>query len=465
MMIQTKHELLKAYQEISSNHLMEHVRKLSHPSMRGRMPGDIGYERASCYIEEKFVEYGLEPLGISGSFRQPFSMEINRVISAEVSFRDSNGMIHNLALGQDFVCRGLTGCGNIKGDMVFVGYAQEDDPVDELADVDLNGKIAVSFKYPPPWSDNRRGELPRSKAHRLKDRGAIGLVLIPNPNRSEPDRISASLVESPDPLPDFPMIVLSENIATSLFDFGENTLASRQFRIDQLKESASGEIHGRMAIKLDTEHNPDGKCWNIIGLLKGRDPGLSSEAIVLGAHLDHVGIQGETVIFNGAQDNASGSAAILEIARILSNGHRPARSILFILFGAEEAGIIGSLYYGKHPAWPLNKTTAMLNLDCMGAGTGLDARGRTTHPHLFKHLDDMNQTYIQLPDTQADHPAGGADAEAFERAGIPNVFIVAKDPYQHLHMATDKPETLNPTVFESITRLTYLTAVSLLNNE
>lgn len=454
------HELVESTNSLVAQLLMEHVHNLTVPEMRGRMPGDIGYARACTYCERVFQDLKLVPHGDNGTYRQHFTLETNRIVEAKVSCNLPNGELRPLALGPDYLCRGLSGGGSVTGPVVFVGHARDDDQLPELTGLELSGSIALSFKYPPSWQTGQRGELPREKAHRLKKLGVLGLAMVPNPNGPQRDRLSASLMEELPYLPDFPMIVLSEDLATKLMTHNGATLASRQYQIDTLKQPASGHVPARMSIHLETDWREHGDCWNVIGVLPGSDPRVADQAVMIGAHLDHVGIQGERVIFPGAQDNASGVAAMLTLARTMTLGKRPRRTIIFIAFGAEEAGIKGSRYCADHPPWPIAHIGAMFNLDCMGAGTGLDARGRKHYPELFTILDHWNESVIHVPDTQAEHPAGGADAEPFHQAGIPNMFIVSQKPYEHLHSATDKPETLNPVLFEAITRLVYLTVMT-----
>lgn len=440
---------------ISSGQLMHHVRILASPVMRGRMPGDAGYEQASRYVESEFSAIGLLPLGDNGSFRQHFPLETNHIKRAAARFYLPSGTSRELRLGTDFICRGLTDGAHIRAPLTFVGYGRQDGPGDELA-VDLTGRIAIDFKHPAPFAKDKPTDLPRARARRYHERGAIGLAIVHNPNHPDPDRLSASLMEDAEPLPGVPLIVLSAPFALSLFNQPTQTLAARQYRIDCLGQTASDAIEGELEIDIDASPNRSGSCWNAIGVLPGSDPELAHEAIIIGAHLDHVGIQGESVIFHGAQDDVSGVAALIEIARELAQQKWP-RTIIFIAFGAEETGIIGSLYYGAHPAWSLERTIGMYNLDCMGAGIGLDTRGRKHHPDFFRTWDALNAQHFHIDDTCADHVAGGADAEPFERAGVTNMFIVAKQPYQHLHMASDTPDTLNPPLLESITRLTCMT--------
>ncbi len=459
-MIKTESTLINRYTDIRASNLMHHVRALASNAMRGRMPGDIGYRNAMDYVTNYFAQIGLAPGFHGSSYEQAFNLETCRVLSASVSLTRSGYDTQALIPGEDFICRSLTGNGRVSGDMVFVGYCSDDDDFNELEGLDLQDKIAVSFKHPPPWHEGRP-VLPREKANRLKKRGAKALVIVPNPNRKQPDRLSGSLVEQGDYIPGFPLIVLSEPCAEKLFDDGRVTLSDCQFRVDTFRDNVSGPLGASMSIDVETEHDANGVSWNAAGYLQGSDPVLSRETIVIGAHLDHVGIQCESVIFNGAQDNASGVAAVLEIARLFASGPRFPRSLQFVLFGAEEAGLIGSLYYAKNPGQPLKDTVAMLNLDCMGAGAGSDMRGRKAYPELFELFDLMNEKYVGIPDTNENHPPGGADAKPFEDAGIPNMYFVGMHPYRHLHMVSDTPETLNPALFEGITRLAYLTAAGL----
>ena len=455
-----KQSWLDSARDISSDNLMRHVLALTEAEMRGRMPGDSGYDLACQYVETCLKSYGLTPPW-PDNFRQEFTLETNRIVTCAGIYHSDTGP-RKWELGTDYICRGLTSGGNIRAPLVFIGYGLQDDTLDELAAVPLAGRIAVAFKYPPKLFPNPHDFLPRSRAHRLIKQGAKGLILVPNPLREAPDRLSASLMESGSFLPDFPMIVLSQEAADELMNFDDQTLSSRQYKIDEHRASASCEIPGEAEIKITVDHNPEGLSWNVLGILKGEDQSLAKEALLIGSHLDHVGIQGEAVTFPGAQDDASGVAAMLEIAREMAN-QRPARSVIFAAFCAEESGLKGSKYYVANPIWPLADTRFMLNLDCMAAGDGLDTRGRKDFPGLFEIADYWNREFIGIPDTMALHGAGGADAEPFHQAGIPNMFWVSRNPYAHLHMCSDMPATLNPILFESITRLIYLTAATLLD--
>lgn len=449
---------------ITSSSLMKHVNYLASDYMRGRMPGDIGYQRAVEYVEGCLTELDLKPAFSDNAYRQAFQIETCCIHEPTVKLTSIIGGQRVLELGRDYVCRGLTGDADISGELVFVGYCSTDDTLNELDDIDLDGKIAVSFKHPPPWAEKGETLLPREKAHILKQRGAKGLLIVPNPNRSYPDRLSVSMVEKGEYIPGFPLLVISEQLANELLCFDQKTLSSRQYELDQKRRVQSGTVPASIDIKLTTDHDPDGVTWNVGAVLPGTDPALAHETVVVGAHLDHVGIQGD-VIFNGAQDNASGVASVLEIARVLKQQTRLRRSVEFVFFGAEEAGLFGSMHYVDNYAGGISNIKAMLNLDCMGAGSGLDMHGRPAYPELFEILDRLNKEYVNINDVRKDHPAGGADAKPFEDKGVPNMYFVSSDAYRHLHMSSDKDDTVNPALLTDITRLAALVTAEIASQE
>ena len=196
---------------------------------------------------------------------------------------------------------------------------------------------------------------------------------------------------------------------------------------------------------------------NVIGLLEGSDPILKDEYLVIGAHLDHVGSQAG-LLFPGANDNASGSAAIIELAKAFQlDGTKPKRSILFVLFASEEQGLFGSKYFVENMKINPDKIVAMFNLDCIGYGDSIQVGNGKTSPGLWsltRNIDNENFNLL-IEDTWS---GGGADLTPFYEKGIPGLYFVSKYSYDHLHLPTDTPETLNPDLFEKIVKLAYLTA-------
>ena len=184
----------------------------------------------------------------------------------------------------------------------------------------------------------------------------------------------------------------------------------------------------------------------------------------MGAHLDHVGSQAGKIFFPGANDNASGSAALLQIARAFSSlKEKPKRSIIFVFFASEEQGLNGSKFFADNMPFSKEKVKAMINMDCVGYGDSIQVGGGESAPsfwNIAKQIDTDNDRLLVTRTWKG----GGADAEPFFSKGIKTLYFVTTNSYKHLHMLTDTPETLNQNLFEAITRLAYLTAMNIAND-
>ena len=199
------------------------------------------------------------------------------------------------------------------------------------------------------------------------------------------------------------------------------------------------------------------KTFNVVGYIEGSDPRLSMN-ILSGAHLDHVGYQGDKLYFPGANDNASGVAGLIAIAEAINKSTtKPLRSVVFVAFSSEESGLKGSKYFVANMPINADKVVAMLNFDCIGQGDSIAIGGRLSYPKLWKKAKkiDKRNTKLLSPKTFG---GGGADAQPFYEAGIPTLYFNTSGGYKYLH-ATDKPETLNPEVFEKVVHLGYLTTM------
>jgi hypothetical protein len=198
---------------------------------------------------------------------------------------------------------------------------------------------------------------------------------------------------------------------------------------------------------------------NVVGLLPGEGP-MADEVIVVGAHYDHLGYRaknGEVTVFNGANDNASGTAAVLEIARLLSQREQKLpRTVLFIAFSAEERGLVGSFFYVKHPVLPLEKTVAMVNLDMVGCmeGSRIMASGSGTSKLLARMVSRVSREHefnlIEMPGS-----IGGSDHIAFYTHEVPVVHFITTGGWKDYHKPTDDVETLD---YEGIARISRMAA-------
>lgn len=200
---------------------------------------------------------------------------------------------------------------------------------------------------------------------------------------------------------------------------------------------------------------------NVIGILEGSDAKLKKEVIVIGGHYDHIGVDKKGDVFNGADDDASGTSVMMEIAQAFGTAkEKPKRTIVFIAFGAEEAGLEGSDYYAKHPVRPIDKTVLMINLEMMGRGdpgriTVMRFKNLTTA--VRSALDDAAQSSgLKLEDGQDEHLNDG-DQYAFHAAGVPILCLYGGENHPDYHMPTDTADKIQPEWMESVARTVFLT--------
>ena len=449
---------------IESNELLKIVTYLSSPELQGRMPGHVGYETASNYIINEFEKMKLKPYMTDG-YKQKLFVEYNEIGSPAVfNIITPEGSKTEYKLGDDFVLRGFTGSGKFDADVVFAGYgiSQPEKGYDDYAGIDVEGKVVFVFKYNPSW---KLGEVPfdngnpREKAQVAKDHGAIGVLMVSFPNDKIPQAPIGSLINGKgEQLLDMPQIHIDLHLADKLFDGSGTTLKQMQTAIDTEKKPHSLALINKTEIEVNAKYKKEVETWNIAGIIEGSDPVLKNEYIILGAHLDHVGGQGDgEIFFPGANDNASGSAAVLEIARILSKPeNKPKRSILIVLFASEELGLNGSTFFANNLIFPKENIKCMFNMDCVGYGDSIQVGGGIDNKELWdlaKSIDENNDQ-MMISNTWK---GGGADSEPFYQMGIKTLYFVTTNSYAHLHKTSDRVETLNPKLFEAITRLTYRT--------
>lgn len=454
-------------QEVEVSHLMKNVKFFSSKELWGRLGGSEGFYKAANYAKNEFEKLGLKPI-FNGNYFQKFQVEFNDIIGpCEFQIERSNKS-YSFELGKDFVCRGFTGSGEIEAEVVFCGYGFSEPGYDDYANVDVKGKIVMIFKQTPSWklNENSWNNSLRYRENIAWQKGAIGTILVSKPLEPQVQKPIGSVMEGEGTmLLDYPYIHIDTSVAREILINCGYDLPTLQGIIDSTKTPCSMNTGTIAKMSVKAKYDPHRETMNIGGVIEGNDSILKNSYIVIGAHLDHVGGQGGKIYFPGANDNASGSSAVLEIARLLNQARKELkRSVIFVLFSNEESGLQGSQYFVDNCPVPLKDIVAMLNLDCIGYGDSIKVGNGKSCPILWKIVRTIDKQTVQLM-TEDTWLGGGADAQAFHNAGIPSIYFVTTNSYQHLHLTTDTPETLNEKLFGAITTLAYNTALYLSKGE
>jgi hypothetical protein len=356
--------------------IKETVNALAAPEMQGRGTAQPGGDKAAAYLADRFAKLGLKPLGANNTYLQPVRFK-ETLVSPESTIAAGN---QNLKLGPDFfVLPPFSGDENINGNLVFVGYGAVPQGAkrNDLAGVDVRGKVVVLREGPPPEikkDDWNKLQGPLGVIRGLISRGAAAIVFVNNYSEERSYAESADYLtrrrvqlESDPDMPDFlpPFIAVSEAAAEKLFAASGVTKAEAFAKADRedftpidLKQAGTITIRFKKG---------KGVGSNVVALLEGSDPKLKSEALVYSAHYDAYGVSADNRIYHGAADNALGVAEMLAIAEVMSRAQtKPRRSVIFIAVTGEEYGGFGSDYWVKNPTWDIKRVAANLNLDGMG---------------------------------------------------------------------------------------------------
>ncbi len=388
-----------ALDESSGQAWWSHIRYLADDSMKGRQTGSEEFLKAAAYVVDLFKSWGLEPAGANGTYYQPVRFDVQRVIETKSALAlVINGRQTPLSLGGDAILgTRMLQPATIDAPLVFIGYGlhlpeagYDDFDSAELPRASLKGKVVVLVNggprdLPGPLKSFARTS-PLIKA--IREAGVVGMISIPTPKsmdfgwqriRSSASQPGMRLAAAPgdaavadrhpalaDDHGELFAATFNPAQADKLFEGTGHTFAEILALADAQKPlprfALAKSIHATVATEVSHVVSP-----NIVAVLPGSDPLLKGQYVAVSAHLDHLGvgepIHGKT-IYAGAMDDASGVATVLETAKAFSqSGERPKRSMLFLVFTAEEKGLLGSRFFAGHPTVPEGSVVADLNLD------------------------------------------------------------------------------------------------------
>ncbi len=426
--------------------LMKHVMELSSETYRGRLAGTEGYDRAARYVQRVLRRYGLEQIE-----EMPFTVECNEVENAKFNvYRPGDKERRVFTLGNEFCCAGVTGRGYVDAQMVFCGYGIDHSDFDEYKYVDVKGKVAIVLTGLPeglglPEAVASHYITLRDKARTAEKHGAIGMLAV-NVSPSCPSyevQAKTWCGELPH-LGTFPILQLTLDCAREIMADQVIPLDSAMMRIERDGKVQSFSLLKKAEIDVNARYNPAARTANIVGLLRGSDKYLSSEYVVIGASLDGSGMQGETCLFPGADINATGVAAVLETARLLSQAdYRPRRSVLFVIFSGSEQQYAGSRAFVElYPQ--LKRAEAFVNVQNIGYGDSVDVLGGFKYPTLESLVLDRDTVAGRMNIVRGGEPKGlRGDARALDAVHIPSVVITTTRGMHHNHTTTDVWENID----------------------
>lgn len=459
--------------KITAKDIKAHIFYLASDNMKGRFTGTDEERMAGNYIKDQFQTYGLKPL-FNGSFFQdfPFIEKVELTGSNSLSF-ETKGIKNSLQLKKEFITAPFSGTGNFSTNLVFVGYGISASKLsyDDYDGVDVSGKVVIAMRYHPEH-DSAKSEFDRYASYRQKasaarDKGASAIIFINGPfPRNDEDQLMELRYDGAGSIKDFSVLQVKRSIIDEIFKKEGLNLADIQKKIDESKKPFSIELP-KIKVTLSTEVKEVEKVGrNVVGYLEGTDPLLKNEYIVVGAHYDHLGIDqlktssmykgNDPQIHNGADDNASGTTGMLELAEIFgANKSELKRSFIFIAFSGEELGILGSTYFTNNSPVPISNIAAMLNMDMIGRlndEKSLTVIGAGTSS-IWKNLLNEKNTYnFQL--ALNDGGSGGSDHQSFTNKNVPVLFFFT-GTHTDYHKPSDDADKINLSGQEAVVNYVY----------
>lgn len=400
--------------------IIDHIKFLASPELEGRLTGSPGQDLAVKHIEKEFKSYGLKP-GPTGSFIHTFPITVNLrpTKNNHLKLASKSGKTWDLQIEKDYLP--LAGSANNKptqASLVYVGYGLEEEGWNDYNGVDVKGKVAVMLRGVP---DGKTASSNSRKARLASEKGAVGVLFVgpayangaefPRTNRGQGVPGGAEIVAA--------------GIHSKYF----KDLTGLEFQAARFATAPQSKDLD-VTVDISTELEPNAATGkNVIAYLEGKDPVLKNEFIIVGAHFDHlgygeVGSRTNTDIYHGgADDNGSGTAGLMAMAKQFAKWHGNKRTIIFQAYSGEEVGLVGSGAWAKDNPEILTKTTAMINMDMIGTVRqnnvyvfGLSSA--TGWADVLKQVSVPNLNLVTAP-----HMRGDSDQASFARRNVPALFF------------------------------------------
>ncbi len=451
--------------------LQQHVSYLASDALDGRRTGTAGATDAARYIAGEFARLGLRPAAsgpatrrgsqVMARYLQSFpyvsGVELGNGNTLKLTrVSGSEGVQIAPSVRDDWMPLGFSANGKVEGALVFVGFGitASEQNYDDYSGLNVKDKVAIALQGTPD-GDNPHGRFTRYdgirwKAIAARNAGAKALLVVARENDFKNERLARLAYDHTGGDAGIPVVVIARGAVDAIF--GTPTVNDWQTIAKDKSHATKQPPTGQLTLVTDVVRK-EAPAYNVIGVLEGSDRLLKNETIVIGAHYDHLGrggsgslAQRSGEIHHGADDNASGTAGMLELARMLTSQRpRPKRTIVFAGFGGEEEGLLGSNYYVNHPVMPLANTVAMINMDMIGrmkdrklviGGVGTAKEWRDI---ISKGTADSNRSFTL---TLNEDGLGPSDHSSFYLKQVPVLFFWTGTHVDY-HKPTDTWEKIN----------------------
>lgn len=468
-----KDALIKALHRVSEATITEWMHTLIAPEMRGRLAGDIGYDLAAQWAAKKLEGWGLKPFAPIGSyfqeFPQPFTLIKDKGNLQMIAGNGRGKVAKSFMYATDYWPSGLSGSGKHQAEVVYVGFGISAPELgyDDYQDIDVAGKIVI-VELGSPYEGTSPDTLamwhPFAQTdYKIKNaakHGAKGMLM-------------AYMAANPRPtvLPGFLYLSVADHVV-------EEFLAGTGRELKTLREQINTEMRpqsfgtGKQALMtVNNQFFPDGRTSNVVAVIEGSDPVLKHEYMIIGAHLDHLGMM--PVLFPGALDNASGTTIAMGVARSLAEaGITLKRTLIILLFGAEEVGLVGAQWFVDN--WPFERDQIrfMINLDMVGRGNSFFAATSEPWKELLPFFERNNERWVHRPMQTRSGPWAYSfrprtDGAVFSNEKIPAIHFGTRGATTRTiyHVPEDTMQQIEVEIMRDVIKLLTMTMIEMGNAE
>jgi len=440
--------------EITVEDIKENVDYLASDSLKGRKPGEKGGLLAAQFIRDRFESAGLELLYDNGF--QKFGL----VTSAEIGEGNSFGFDDKLfEVEKDYLPYAFSANTSVEALVVFAGFGLQvnKDTLhwDDFEGVDVAGKWILALQGDPDLDNAQSPFLEfsseRAKALTASDNNAAGLILVAGTKFSEKDELSSLFFDKNSRRYDFPILQVTREVANEILAITGETVESLESQITENNKPVNVETNTKLAVAINVVQK-ETETQNVVAMISGTDENLKNEYVIVGGHYDHLGMGGpgsgsravDTIaVHNGADDNASGVAAVIELAEKIVAEKSNKRSIIFAAFGAEEMGLVGSKEFTAKPPVNAENMVAMFNFDMVGRldsiSKALSIGGTKTSIETEEILKRLN-TGFEL--ALSPEGIGPSDHASFYLQNVP-VFFISTGAHSDYHTPLDDVQFIN----------------------